>query len=81
MIDNLSDRERELLMLFIFGALLGVAAAFIIEEWVIASDLGDRQRIRDELERWLAELPRRGDREPQAAELPQADPIVIDAAV
>lgn len=80
---NLSDRERELLILFILGALLGVVAAFIVEEWVIASDLGDRRRIREELERWLAELPRGPDREPQARpELPQAEPaIVIDAAV
>ena len=81
MLDNLSDRERELLMLFILGALLGVVAAFIVEEWVIASDLGDRRRIREELERLLAELPRRGDREPQAAQLPQGEPITIDAEV
>jgi hypothetical protein len=81
MLNDLSDRERELLMLFILGALLGVVAAFIVEEWVIASDLGDRRRIREELERLLSELPRGPDRERRAVELPQGEPIVIEGAV
>jgi hypothetical protein len=76
-VDGLTNDERELLMLFILGAVLGLLAAWIVEEWVIAADLGDRQRIRDELERWLAELPRGRDLEPQAAELPQGEPLPV----
>lgn len=77
----MTDSERELVGLFILGAVLGLIAAWIVEEWIVAADLGDRQRIREELERWLAELPRGRDREPQAAELPQGEHATIDAAV
>jgi hypothetical protein len=66
--DELPDDARELLALFLLGALLGLVAAWIVEAWIVAADLGDRARIREELERWRAELElehRRG-----AVELP-----------
>jgi hypothetical protein len=77
----MTDTERELVGLFILGAVLGLIAAWIVEEWIVAADLGDRQRIREELERLLSELPRGPDRERRAAELPQGEPAIIDAAV
>ena len=61
---NLSDEELERLAIFALGLAIGFIvlslAAYLIEEWVIASDQADRRRIREELKKMLdaAELGR-----------------------
>jgi hypothetical protein len=57
---ELPDLEaRELLALFALGLVLGLVLIAItrgvVSEWVIAADIADRRRIREELERWLLE--------------------------
>jgi hypothetical protein len=54
----MNERERELMALFILGAALGFVAISLAEAWIVASDLADRARIRQELARWYAELAR-----------------------
>jgi hypothetical protein len=60
---DLTPRERELLMLFLLGMALGFIGIAIAEACVVAADQADRQRIREELERFWAELPQRSSSE------------------
>jgi hypothetical protein len=54
---KLSDQELERLAIFALGLAIGFVilslAAFLLEEWVIASDQADRRRIREELAKML----------------------------
>jgi len=54
---KLSDEELERLAIFALGLALGFIvlslAAFLLDEWVIASDQADRRRIREELRKML----------------------------
>ena len=72
--DGLDLDERELVVCFVLGVLLGVVLIAItrelVSEWVIASDQADRRRIRELLAEMFAELPDEPDQErPDAAEL------------
>jgi hypothetical protein len=58
---TLSDEELERLALFACGLALGLAliviARAIVEEWVISSDLADRERVREILREMLDKRP------------------------
>ena len=76
--EDLSAEELERFALFILGVAIGLAlvcAVFsVVEEWVIASDLADRRRIREILREMLG-------REAQAEELGRREPQVQEIAV
>jgi hypothetical protein len=68
---TLSDEELERLALFAAGLALGLALVVIVraivEEWVISSDLADRERVREILREML---DKRRDSEPQESPPP-----------
>jgi hypothetical protein len=77
---DLSTEEIERFALFILGVAIGlvlVCAIFsVVEEWVIASDLADRRRIREILREMLGredQAQELGRREPQAEQLTSAE--------
>lgn len=78
---EISDRQREILALFILGALLGFIALEVLQSWVIASDTADRQRIREELGRWWDGLDRESRYRATGPELERTGrPMLIDAS-
>lgn len=69
---GLTEEELERLALFALGLALGLVlfsmAAYLVEEWVIASDQADRRRIREILREMLgpSRTPGGGAREASA---------------